>query len=156
MIKFEGKIGGSTKKHVAKKVIFIFVLIEVVVLVLLFLPSLMMIGLGEYAIFVFLFAGLAILFGVITFFFTLDDYCPISVEINDGYISANYKENDYTERKIEQVEIVVDYGEYYYFRFCSPHGWGTCFCQKDLIVEGTIEQFEEMFKDKIIRKIKNK
>ena len=33
-----------------------------------------------------------------------------------------------------------------------PSQWSNCICQKDLIIEGTIEEFEKLFEDKIVRK----
>lgn len=49
---------------------------------------------------------------------------------------------------IEDINTVYDYGEYYQL-------WeaGDLFvCQKDLLVQGTIEEFEKIFEGKIIRK----
>ena len=40
---------------------------------------------------------------------------------------------------------------FYVIKFYIPEQCINCVCQKDLIVEGTIEQFEEMFKDKIVQ-----
>ena len=75
-------------------------------------------------------------------------------------IVINNSENDilcYTKefnchRKISQVKSVIDYGGEYYIKFNFTRNVPVCICQKDLITQGTIEEFEELFKDKIIRK----
>ena len=53
---------------------------------------------------------------------------------------------------IDYINKVVDYGEWYHIIFYFPHNNPFFLCQKDLISEGTIEEFEELFKDKIVRK----
>ena len=55
------------------------------------------------------------------------------------------------ERATEDVKKVLDYGEFYEFRFYFPWCFGVI-CQKDLLVEGTIEEFEQFFDGKIVRK----
>lgn len=47
----------------------------------------------------------------------------------------------------DDIKSVYDYGEYYHF-------WqGDMFlCQKSLLVQGTLEEFEKLFEGKIIRK----
>ena len=47
----------------------------------------------------------------------------------------------------DDIKSVYDYGEYYHF-------WqGDMFlCQKSLLVQGTLEEFEKLFDGKIIRK----
>ena len=61
------------------------------------------------------------------------------------------KLKNYFERKPEDVKKVLDYGEFYEFRFYFPWCFGVI-CQKDLLVEGTIEEFEQFFDGKIVRK----
>ena len=59
---------------------------------------------------------------------------------------------DYSVSKsINDVKIIFDFGENYLIKFKIPKG-RVVFCQKDLLVEGTIEEFEELFQGKIIRK----
>ena len=51
------------------------------------------------------------------------------------------------ELSISSTKAVEDYGDFFYVITDE----GSVLCQKDLINEGTIEQFEELFKDKIVR-----
>ena len=56
-------------------------------------------------------------------------------------------------RSNDQVNAVYDWGEWYSFDFYFPNKNIYLICQKDLLVEGTIEEFEKMFEGKIVRKI---
>ena len=59
-------------------------------------------------------------------------------------------------KPITKIKKIVDYGEYYYlfvFRWDASNG---VVCQKDLLVEGNLEEFEKLFEGKIIRKINTK
>ncbi len=74
-------------------------------------------------------------------------------------------ENDKIERSgvqsyriinIQDIKEIWDMGSFYAVIFYFPNRDRRFICQKDLIVEGTIEEFEQLFKNKIIRKIKSK
>ena len=53
---------------------------------------------------------------------------------------------------LDSVKRVFDYGDWYYFKFDYANRDMYFVCQKNLISQGTIEEFEELFKDKIERK----
>lgn len=55
-------------------------------------------------------------------------------------------------RSIDQIKCVIDYGEWYKIEFRLPGNSQRFICQKDLITQGTIEDFENLFADKIIRR----
>ena len=50
------------------------------------------------------------------------------------------------------VKSVIDYEDMYLILFYFPHKSLVFACQKNLIVEGTIAEFEERFADYIVRK----
>ena len=75
------------------------------------------------------------------------------IVVEKDIISGIYKKA-YVEKKIEDVKKIVDYGEFYYISYYFPEKWVNCVCQKNLLVEGTIKEFEEFFEGKIVRKIK--
>ena len=54
-------------------------------------------------------------------------------------------------RKLDQVETVIDFGEGYHIIFYSAYRCPKFICQKSLLTKGTIEEFEKLFSDKIIR-----
>lgn len=80
---------------------------------------------------------------------------PRIVEIVDNQISsATQCENKVCKslvKKVNNIKVIVDYGDWYYIRFKFDIT-ASVVCQKSLIVEGTIEDFEKLFADKIIRK----
>ena len=53
---------------------------------------------------------------------------------------------------MDEVKRVEDYGDFYRIIFYFPHCDRFCICQKDLITQGTIEEFEEMFAGYIVKK----
>lgn len=83
----------------------------------------------------------------------LDLILPNKVIIDNQFIVSLGK-NFRHERKIQYVKKIVDYGDWYQIFFKYPYKNQTYICQKDLIKEGTIEDFENLFKGKIVRKIK--
>ena len=66
----------------------------------------------------------------------------------------NHQQGAVESYKICKVKKVVDYGRYYYVFLYRLDPSKGIVCQKDLLTEGTIEEFEELFKEKIIRKSK--
>ncbi len=63
-------------------------------------------------------------------------------------IADNFTEN----RSVELVKKIYDYGEFYFISFYF--GKISCYfiCQKSLLTQGTIEDFEKLFDGKIVRK----
>lgn len=56
---------------------------------------------------------------------------------------------------MEGIKGVRDFGEYYVLIFRDSGNFSQIICQKDLLTNGTIEQFEELFDGKIVRKQSN-
>ncbi len=65
--------------------------------------------------------------------------------INEG---NNFK----STRNVSDIKKIIDYGDYFQIYFKWPKKTYKFLCQKNLIVEGTINDFEEKFKNKIIKK----
>lgn len=78
---------------------------------------------------------------------------PTEISIGDEIVIINGDEF-YQEREISDLNKIIDYGDCYRMHFLFPHKAFSCLCQKDLIVEGTIEEFEERFSEYIVRKTK--
>lgn len=57
-------------------------------------------------------------------------------------------------KPISKVKKVIDMGDWYYIIFKFGDISNSWICQKDLIKKGTIEEFEKLFEDKIIRENK--
>ena len=54
-------------------------------------------------------------------------------------------------KSTSDVKTIIDYGDCYVFHFATLPFVFSFVCQKDLITKGTIEDFENFFKDKIQR-----
>lgn len=81
-------------------------------------------------------------------------YLPKRMVIEDGMINL---ENEYRSefRFIEDVDRIVDMGDWYHILFCFPKKSLYYVCQKNLLVEGTLEEFEKLFEGEIQRQTKN-
>ncbi len=79
------------------------------------------------------------------------DIAPIKVEIDDEHVIKETTKN-YNTYRVDEVKRVEDYGDFYRIIFYFPHCDRFCICQKDLITQGTIEEFEEMFAGYIVKK----
>ena len=55
----------------------------------------------------------------------------------------------YAESSIDDVVKILDKGEWYLFYVKSRDG--RYICQKDLLITGTLDEFEKIFKDKIFQ-----
>ena len=74
----------------------------------------------------------------------------IKIFIEDEYIV--YTHTGYEEyRSINDVKNIKDHGDFYEFNFYFGKGSDKFICQKNLLTHGTLEDFEELFEDKIIR-----
>ncbi len=76
---------------------------------------------------------------------------PKKIVIDEEYIvctAVKYSES----RLIEDVKTIIDYGDFYDINFPFGKVSEKFICQKDLMVKGTIEEFEKIFEGKIQRK----
>ena len=80
-----------------------------------------------------------------------DKFFPTLVRISSKGLALQGKEFDQT-RDMADVKKVYDYGEYYFITFYFPAKSQQFICEKDLLVSGTIEEFEDLFAGKIVRK----
>lgn len=165
MIRFEGTISKEGKKYVLKNYYATMALVGLVGIVLgtiLLIVLLVLNASGKLLMFgiiaVIVFYALAIFFGVCWPLMTINQQLPIKVDIEDDYVNCFFGSSElYGKSKysnVEHIKNIVDGGEFYYFYFYYPHKIIGCICQKDLITKGTIEEFEELFEGKIVRKIK--
>lgn len=78
-------------------------------------------------------------------------FTPRKIYIKDDQIVCIA--DKYTETKyIEDVKCVYDHGEFYELTFPFGKISDKYICQKKLLIEGSIEEFEELFGGKIVKK----
>ena len=77
----------------------------------------------------------------------------IYIEVEDEIITLDRGINSHYA-SLSDVKEVIDNGTWYDIKFyyCARKLNMDCICQKDLLTQGTIEQFEELFKDVLVRK----
>ena len=76
---------------------------------------------------------------------------PRKIYTEDGQIVCIA--DKYEEIKdIQDVKCVYDYGEFYELAFPFGKISEKFICQKDLLSKGSLEEFEALFEDKIVRK----
>lgn len=84
-----------------------------------------------------------------------DTICPTEISINDETVII-HGETFHQEREISQLKRIIDFGDCYKMEFVFPHKSFSCLCQKNLMVKGTLEEFEERFADIIVRRAKDR
>ena len=77
----------------------------------------------------------------------------IFIDLNEGTIVHECPEME-RFHMIESVKVVLDFGEWYHIKFYYADRDPYFVLQKNLLTEGTIEEFEKLFKGKINIKIK--
>lgn len=81
---------------------------------------------------------------------------PKRITIENGkLIKEGNSEKSYVVREIQHVKKITDEGDWYQRIFYFPHKVGDCICQKDLITQGSIEEFENIFEGLIVKKNQN-
>lgn len=74
---------------------------------------------------------------------------PQKIVIENGIIEFSSDECNQYETA-ENVKCIFDFGDWYHIVFKFPTKSIYCVCQKDLLVQGTIEEFEAVFERKIV------
>lgn len=155
MIVFRGELSVKNKKILARKSSHIDFIIALIVSIAMSVPITVFVVLDN-PIWALFYIALAIPpFGVAVQPHKKDEniFCPTEITIDDEIVTIN-GDDFYQEREIYYLNKIIDYGDYYRMYFLFPKKTFSCLCQKDLIVEGTIEEFEERFSEYIVRKTK--
>lgn len=79
---------------------------------------------------------------------------PTKVTISQDSVTMEFDGSDdygYASREMCYVKSVQDMGDWYHILFFAPYKISYFICQKDLLVEGTIQQFEQIFAGNIVR-----
>ncbi len=79
-----------------------------------------------------------------------DSIFPNEIVIEEDCLESKGKKFDIIE-SLENVKVVVDYGDWYDIVFCFPHKNHRFVCEKGLLKQGSFSEFENLFADKIIR-----
>jgi len=156
MIEFRGKISEDCWRYLEK------IGIRVVRIAGL-LPAIVLLTIGIVAIIMWSWFFVVIALASIVFFIVA--IFPKKCNVVDAPTRVTIKKNiierdgvgakNYASRELDAVKKVIDFGDWYYISFYFPRKDMSFVCQKDLIVEGTIEEFEQLFASRLVR-AKNK
>ena len=151
MIEFKGKITGKTLHfHTMRyKKLFIFSSLLASLLVLLLYGWLYNFYIIVIAMFVVFFPVLTII-SPKSFWRLLAPY-RVYIDLDDRTIVSEIKGYPETFRMIDDIVEVKDHGDFYTFKFTSLRNQLNFIAQKDLITQGTIEEFEEIFEEVLVR-----
>ena len=157
MLVFQGEFSNNCKRYMIKKLKSISIIGLVIPCFLLCIPMLILTFIYHWS---FVLAVITLLLLPLLGLIqpkskSLDLIVPfkVSIDTKTNCITSKGK-NFYFERKTSQIKKIIDYGEWYHIYFVFPHKNQSFICQKDLLVQGTIEEFKNYFQDKII--VKNK
>lgn len=83
----------------------------------------------------------------------MEKMLPISITIDEDNeeITVKMAKENFAE-SLSSVSKILDKGGIYDIRISSPLQISSIVCQKNLLVEGSIEEFEKLFEGKIVRK----
>lgn len=155
MIEFSGYIYGTAQKYFFKKSRSLVIKI-MLVSILILLPGIIVISFNT---------GLFILLGIYFATIAIVPLCvyiprskkekkamiPKRVLIEDEYIIAiNDKHEDI--KQIKDVKMVNDFDEFYEIVFPFGKISSNFICQKNLIFKGSLEEFEDLFNGKIVKR----
>lgn len=160
MVVFSGELSNNGKKFLLKKNAFIgFIVSLIITLIALVIVVMIALMYELWIAFLFLLPFLLIiLLATLAPYLqrekTLKLIAPSKIVFNGetGYIQVFLKESEIIiEKPVSKVKSVIDEKEWYYLKFNFLKLDGLI-CQKSLITEGTIQEFEKLFEGKIIRK----
>ncbi len=147
MVKFEGQLNEECKKFLKRQKFFA----AVVSIAFSFTTTAPIIIVFALAVtkWIFLCLILLLAFFIYQYYYDRMGY-PISIIVSQDYIKG-IGEKQYQEysTSIEKVVEVIDMGSWFRIKLDFKINM-FLICQKDLLVEGTLDEFEEIFKDKLV------
>lgn len=156
MIEFNGYLTDNTEKYFYKKTVKFGQIIILASLALLLPGAIALAIYGRLEIFLEIFGGVSVILILTTIILKSKNsgraYTPKRI-FTDGE-SITCISDKYTETKfIEDAKVVYDKGDFYDIVFPIGNYSEKFVCQKNLLVKGTLEEFEALFEGKIERRL---
>ena len=162
MIEFKGDVSKETKKLIRRLDLFMPLFVFGIPVLMLFVFIVMPVfSLQQFAIifienlwlYLSVFAGGVAVFVLSYFLIPITENIPLCIQIApDGTVTTQNHKKQYVH-EMDDIMYVKDLGDHYCI---AVRGYllerGRTLCQKDLLTQGTLEEFEEIYKDKIKRK----
>lgn len=154
MIEFKGEISGKSKEFLLKRQVFMQFSVFLIIAIVFMIPVLLA---------TFLLDGIAIICSIPLLTAVLLSLLPptqkqqklfvpqrIFLDLEEGTVVHQCEKME-RFHMLDTVAKVLHYGEWYYLVFNYSDRDQYFVCQKDLLVRGTIEEFEALFEGKIER-----
>ena len=154
MIEFNGYISGEAEKYFWKNSKKIFQKIILCTFLLLAPPCVIIPARTQFWILPMIYCSLFVFVMLLTFLPKSKKERKSMVPkriFTDGEFIISIAEKYEDTKKISDVKIVRDYGEFYELVFPFGKISEKYICQKDLLTKGTIEEFEQLFGEKLIK-----
>lgn len=157
MIDFKGELTCKGRKYVLRKrsnmLMLVWTVVAIIILPFAFYVA-KILGMLFFWFYILMCVAVLIIFALPAGKIDQKSFMPVRIffDLRDEIV---VKKSETTEsfHEISSIKAVYDYGDWYYLKFYASDRDLYFVCQKDLLVEGTIEEFEAMFADKIIRKV---
>lgn len=143
MFKFEGEITGGARDYLIKKHAVLYFLISLILFIVLDVV-LSFIPFGYFFLPVLL--VLCIVFYAVLRAMVRSEF-PRTIEINDYEFIIRYKDRDMSIPIFRLIKI-IDFSDFYAFEFEQKIPLAV---PKDILVQGSMEEFENFFKGKIVQ-----
>ena len=161
MIEFKGELSEQCKEVFFRRYKIALFIILNVTWIIIDIP-LIVIGILSirYSYIWFIFAGLCCLIVMLNAVPSLNpqekkyaENLPKRITIAEGKIVKDgCGDKCYIVRDMRFVKKIIDEGKWYQIIFYFPYKVSDCICQKDLITQGSIEEFEKIFEGLIVKK----
>lgn len=150
MVIFEGELSENSKNKLRKKQKVTAITVGVILLLGLGIPIVVFaVVWSKYALW---FLGVVV---PISIFDPIMDkklhVCPNRVIVYDDMIESYKDEDCIATIYTADIKKVIDLGDAYDIAFYFPKRNNSYIFQKDLIVQGSIEEFEKIFNEKLVR-----
>ncbi len=149
MIEFKGKLSEENKKNVlkfnAKVARWVAVIVSVPFVIIDIIVSLKIDLI--YLIYLSIFVTLIAFAGIKPKGKELEELINYRIELNDEELIRETSKS-YKKIKLSNIKEIIDCGDSYFIYFTFPP-FGSIICQKNLITQGTIEEFEKKFREVI-------
>lgn len=157
MFEFSGKLTGKALKYALKREKFPGIVASLIVGLII---SAIIILISVHIDLIYLIAlGMPLAIFVISFFAEpseklYDKILPLRIYCEEEKALVSEGLEFIVSGDLSEVKEVVDFGEFYYIRFFSAFKSRKFICQKELLSKGTIDEFEQFFSDRMVRKVK--
>lgn len=165
MIEFYGELSDDCKRFILKEQYKVNLLSAILTCLCISTPLIISVVIWNYLAMYFLpFVGIVVIFCTFIAIPRINPQeknvrasIPIRITIQEKTIERfGVGSHSHSIKNIDDIKNVIDMGAWYVIKFYFPNKDGYFFCEKDLIAEGSIKEFEDLFSDKLVKKIKEK